>query len=128
MYVKIVAMTGKMAVTLPKVLYRGYQEHRESQADARAIANMEKRLRHVVETDEAARAKNTICGHEAVAGVLPLDDSQGAALASSLAASTHGASESDIQQPMSQSGVPSVVCFVQREFKRIRKFYSSKRG
>ena len=103
-YGKIVAITGKVVVTLPKALYRGYKQHKEKIADKQAVELMKQRIEAVNAAEKGATAQDMACAHNAVSATLGIDNEH-LAHSAGLAMSTQGATKDDIKQMYTQNGI-----------------------
>ncbi|MDD9337856.1 MAG: hypothetical protein PV337_05505 [Rickettsiaceae bacterium] len=112
-YGKIVAITGKVVVTLPKAIYRGYKAYQEKKVDEKAVADMRQKLNQIDTADDTAKAADTKCVHDAVSETLGLDSDKGSkqlADATNLVASGDGASIEDTKQLFIQNGIDVTSC------------------
>ncbi|KAL1487767.1 hypothetical protein ABEB36_015602 [Hypothenemus hampei] len=115
-YSQIVAITGKIVVTLPKALYRGYKKHQEKKADEKAVTDIRQKLNQIDSADDIAKAENTKCVHDAVSETLGLDNNKGSKQltdATNLAASKDGASIEDTKQLFMQNGIEVTSCGIE---------------
>ena len=103
-YGKIVSITGKVALTLPKAMYRGYKKHQEHKADKQAVESMKQRIEAVNAAEKGVTAQDMACAHNAVSTTLGIDNEH-LAHSAGLAMPTQGATKDDIKQMYTQNGI-----------------------
>jgi preprotein translocase subunit SecA len=104
-YSKIVSITGKIITTVPKVIYRGYKEHKKNKAIKQEVEKVKDRLKDIEGSDKAAEGNR--CGHDAVGEALGVNSKQ-LADAAGIGASDQGTSIEDINKLYNACGVKGV--------------------